>query len=230
MAAPLGPPPQSATTSILPSGVTRLSVPRLISTTSTLPSGMAIGPSGNSRPVAMVRTFSMPRIIGRMSEAVPLAHNAVVSSTAGLWRTERDGDPAILKVLHCGTEGLARWLASPDIDHPRYWRREALAYQSGLLDSLDGVRAARLLDVVERPDGSVELWLEDLAASGTPATEWSIDRLALAARHLGRMQGGGALAAHRWLSHGWLQEYVEGRADLMAGKLDVIEPALAAVW
>src|SRR4051794_36893046 len=59
MAAPFGPPPHSATTSILPSGVTRLSVPRFISTTSTLPSGMAIGPSGNSRPDAIRRTFSM---------------------------------------------------------------------------------------------------------------------------------------------------------------------------
>src|SRR3954454_15375377 len=59
MAAPLGPPPHSATTSILPSGVTRLSVPRLISTASTDPSGMATGPSGNSRPDAMTRTFSM---------------------------------------------------------------------------------------------------------------------------------------------------------------------------
>src|SRR5215510_3093706 len=55
MAAPFGPPPVSPTTVTRPSGVTRVSVPRLISTSSTLPSGMAMGPSGNWRPSASTR-------------------------------------------------------------------------------------------------------------------------------------------------------------------------------
>src|SRR5947208_14525676 len=50
MAAPLGPPPRSATTSTAPPAETRLSVPRLISTRSTSPLASAIGPSGNCRP------------------------------------------------------------------------------------------------------------------------------------------------------------------------------------
>src|SRR5262245_40680828 len=50
MAAPLGPPPSVATTWILPSGVTRESVRRSISTRMIEPSGMATGPSGNRRP------------------------------------------------------------------------------------------------------------------------------------------------------------------------------------
>ena len=54
MAAPLGPPPQSATTSTAPSAPTLLSVPRAISTTSTLPSSSGTGPSGKRRPVATV--------------------------------------------------------------------------------------------------------------------------------------------------------------------------------
>ena len=54
MAAPLGPPPQSATTSTFPSGVTRVNVPRAISTSRTLPSGMAMGPSGKRSPVAIL--------------------------------------------------------------------------------------------------------------------------------------------------------------------------------
>src|SRR5256885_12938290 len=37
--------------SVFPLGVTRVSVPRLISTRITLPSGIAIGPSGNCNPV-----------------------------------------------------------------------------------------------------------------------------------------------------------------------------------
>src|ERR1700736_6401671 len=50
MAAPFGPPPSLATTCCLPSGMTRVSVSRAISTRITEPSGMATGPSGNLRP------------------------------------------------------------------------------------------------------------------------------------------------------------------------------------
>src|SRR5438874_7949087 len=59
IAAPFGPPPVSAITSILPFGVTRDSVPRLISTRITLPSGIAIGPSGNCRPEVISRISDM---------------------------------------------------------------------------------------------------------------------------------------------------------------------------
>src|SRR6266852_1652270 len=50
MAAPFGPPPSLAITCCLPSGMTRVSVWRAISTRITEPSGMATGPSGNFRP------------------------------------------------------------------------------------------------------------------------------------------------------------------------------------
>src|SRR5262245_48535827 len=60
MAAPFGPPPVRATMLVRPSGATRVSVPRRISTTSTLPSGSATGPSGNWRPVAISRISVIP--------------------------------------------------------------------------------------------------------------------------------------------------------------------------
>src|SRR3989454_10142490 len=53
MAAPFGPPPSRATTWIFPSGVTRESVRRSISTRTTEPSGIATGPSGKRRPDAI---------------------------------------------------------------------------------------------------------------------------------------------------------------------------------
>src|SRR4029077_1727895 len=53
MAAPFGPPPSLAMTCCLPSGMTRVSVWRAISTRITDPSGMATGPSGNFRPVVI---------------------------------------------------------------------------------------------------------------------------------------------------------------------------------
>src|SRR5262245_35274984 len=53
MAAPLGPPPSLAMTCCLPSGMTRVSVWRAISTRITEPSGIATGPSGNFRPAVI---------------------------------------------------------------------------------------------------------------------------------------------------------------------------------
>src|ERR1700733_3897621 len=54
-AAPLGPPGTSATTSLRPSGHTRVSRRPRISTSTTEPSGITTGPSGKSRAVARTR-------------------------------------------------------------------------------------------------------------------------------------------------------------------------------
>ena len=53
----MGPPPVVATTSTRPSGVTRDTVPRAISTRITLPSSIATGPSGKASPDAISRIF-----------------------------------------------------------------------------------------------------------------------------------------------------------------------------
>src|SRR5471030_1684742 len=64
IAAPLGPPGISATTSLRPSGHTRVSRRPRISTSTTDPSGITTGPSGNSRSMASTRTLGMgfPRL------------------------------------------------------------------------------------------------------------------------------------------------------------------------
>src|SRR3954470_1423588 len=58
-AAPFGPPGISATTSLRPSGQTRVSLLPRISTSTTEPSGITTGPSGNSRSVARTRILAM---------------------------------------------------------------------------------------------------------------------------------------------------------------------------
>src|SRR5215207_8574908 len=58
-AAPLGPPGICATTSLRPSGQTRVSRLPRISTSTTEPSGITTGPSGNSRSVARTRISAM---------------------------------------------------------------------------------------------------------------------------------------------------------------------------
>src|SRR6059058_1949231 len=67
-----------------PSGETRESVPRRISTSSTLPSGMAIGPSGNWSPVAMVRMLrSLAGEAGRVSRGPGWRRRRPLLTTAG---------------------------------------------------------------------------------------------------------------------------------------------------
>lgn len=142
----------------------------------------------------------------------PLAHTAVASATAGLWRVRVGHRSAVVKVLaHAPEGGSENWRSGVDVTHWYYWRREAEAYRSGLLGGLGGgLRAPRCELIADRADGSVALWLEDLAGEAAP--RWPIDRYRLAARHLGQAQGefaaGRALPDHPWLSRGWLYSYL----------------------
>jgi hypothetical protein len=64
-------------------------------------------------------------------------------------------------------------------------RTEVDVYESGLLVSLvDGLRAPRLLKVIELEGGGVRLWLEDVV---TTDLAWTSDRVIEAAGLLGRM-------------------------------------------
>jgi len=128
------------------------------------------------------------------------------ASTVGVWRVRRAGRTAVLKLIRLGAAPSPRWPSSPDPSDPYYWRREALAYGSGLLDGLDGLRAPQLLGTFERGDGSVALWLEDVPKS----PQWSPDRLGAFARRLGRAQAAFALRLpdEEWLATGFLRRYL----------------------
>jgi hypothetical protein len=78
--------------------------------------------------------------------------------------------------------------AGDDPTSLRYWKREALAYQSGLLDDLPGkIRAPRCYAVVERPGREVWLWLEEVADD--IKEKWSLDQYGNVARHVGEFNG-----------------------------------------
>jgi len=84
---------------------------------------------------------------------------------------------------------LKAWVRDPRTDVPaqwNYWRREFLAYSSGVLDELPGIAAPRLLGAVDE-DRLAYLWLEDVSEAA--AARWPTDRYVLAARHLGRFNG-----------------------------------------
>jgi len=111
-----------------------------------------------------------------------------------------------------------------------YWRREPLAYASGMLAELAGVAAPRCFAQREEADGVV-LWLEDLADGG----EWTVERYGLVARDLGQL--GGAYAGGRpvpdwaWLSRGFLASWVEQAAAGFEVFAEAVrDPLLAALY
>ncbi|MFC7481034.1 hypothetical protein ACFQX7_14715 [Luedemannella flava] len=65
----------------------------------------------------------------------PLDHNPLNAATGGIWRVRRNATTAILKILWPGgtVSGRADWATSDDPGHWNYWRREGLAYRTGLV-------------------------------------------------------------------------------------------------
>jgi hypothetical protein len=114
------------------------------------------------------------------------------------------------------------WGVEPQ--HPEYWKREALAYQSGLLGDLPGgLVAPRCFGVMEapaeigtdtQPREGVWMWLEDVA--GTPGADWPLPRYGLAARDLGRFNGVSPQMSLStpWLNAAWRRAWAE--ADRLA--------------
>lgn len=119
----------------------------------------------------------------------PLVHNLKNGVTGGVWRVTAGDRSVVLKVLTQAKHADGAWAASDDPRHWNFWRREAHVYESGLARTWQpwGIRAPRLLASVDRPDGDVALWLEDVP--GEPGRTWSIARHAEHARRLGAAHG-----------------------------------------
>ncbi|WP_344127673.1 phosphotransferase [Luedemannella flava] len=177
----------------------------------------------------------------------PLDHNPLNAATGGIWRVRRNATTAILKILWPGgtVSGRADWATSDDPGHWNYWRREGLAYRTGLCAAAfaaGGIRPPRLLDSVDRYDGSIALWLEDV--DGTPGTELTIAQFGDLARRLGTAHASWLAATGQagwpgqpapvawltvdWLSRDWLRDYTLSRpvADPVAWD----HPLAAQVW
>jgi hypothetical protein len=91
-----------------------------------------------------------------------------------------------------------------------YWKREVLAYQSGLLDDLPGgLVAPRCIGVAEQPEGEFWVWLEEVRDQIGP--EWPLEHYGVSARHLGQFNGayvmGRPLPSYPWLSRGRLRHW-----------------------
>jgi hypothetical protein len=95
-------------------------------------------------------------------------------------------------------------------DHWCYSAREVLAYRSGLIADLPaGLDSPKYLADETDGAGRTCLWLEDL---GSHDERWSLERLACAARCLGRFNGayltGVAMPQVPWLSRHWLRGWL----------------------
>lgn len=145
-----------------------------------------------------------------------LRHNETNAATGGIWRvTGADSRSRILKIARCGEAPAdSAWQTSETPTHYNYWRREALAYETGFADAAyraGGIRAPRLEDLITREDGSVELWLEDVA--GSDGFAFSVARLGQFGYELGVGQARWAgrvpsIDEVPWLSRGWLRQYL----------------------
>lgn len=102
---------------------------------------------------------------------------------------------AVLKIVQRHPE----W--SDDPADARFWRREAAAFQSGLLDGIDGLTPVRCYAITDADAETLLVWLEELEDEYD--SRWPVERYELAARHLGQMGGaylaGRALPDHEWL-------------------------------
>jgi hypothetical protein len=129
------------------------------------------------------------------------------------------------------------------VSHRNYWKREWLAFDSGLLDSLPGqLRAPRTLLTTERDDAECWIWMEDV--SGRTGSALTLADLDTAAFALGTTQGAYACGAAEipdqpWLSRNWLRGWVGACAGFLDGlddearwadpRLDPLRPLLERV-
>lgn len=117
--------------------------------------------------------------------------------TLGLYRFEGIGSDynewldwsIILKVIqspaNLGYENLGE---GDNQAHWNYWKRELLLYQSGWTELLpEGIAAPHCYEAMEIQGNIAGIWMEDVNDSF--AGNWPLHRYALAARHLGRLNG-----------------------------------------
>ncbi|MGA6220558.1 aminoglycoside phosphotransferase [Streptomyces umbrinus] len=157
--------------------------------------------------------FQLP---SEQAEFTPLTHNPRNGVTAGVWRVAAGGRSAVLKLLTRAKDTTETWAASEDPRHWNFWRREAHVYEEGVARVWRpwGITAPDLLASVERPDGDVALWLEDVR-EGEPATAWPVARHARHAERLGAAHGralaDGVVLDRPWLSRRFLRDYTSGQ-------------------
>jgi len=185
-------------------------------------------------PAARLR---LPRALGdAVVAAEPLRHGLGNAATGGIWRVRGTAGSAILKVarLPAAIDPRQAFGTSDEPDHWNYWRREALAYETGLAATAyapAGITAPAMLEANARADGGIELWLADV--TGVAGWAWPVPRLARFAYELGAAQArwAGRVPDFPWLSRHWLTRYLtEGPPRLAQVADEDWDHPSVAVW
>jgi hypothetical protein len=92
-----------------------------------------------------------------------------------------------------------------------YWKREALVFQSRILNTWDGgLVPVKCYGVTEPTADSAWLWLEDVQE--TADSQWHLERHILAAQHFGEFNGAyvsaDAMTGFPWLSRNFIKYYL----------------------
>jgi hypothetical protein len=172
-------------------------------------------------PVEEVARAALGEPRAELLEAVlrPIEFDAVNPATAGLLRClghARVGGRvrefrAVVKIAR-------RPEGEPDsLAHWNSWKREALFYAShhrGVRQA--GLTVPKFYAQSRGENGERWLWMEEVRESG--ATQWSIARHALAARHLGQFGAAhlGRIPRGSWVSKNWLRNALEQRHAAIA--------------
>jgi hypothetical protein len=133
----------------------------------------------------------------------PVSHEAVVETTGGLYCFRGQGWDGyvskpwsvILKIVNRPEDGCL------DPQELCYWKRELLAYGTGMLATLPGGICSPRCYAVSEHEADNWIWMENIRETGDPA--WSMAHFERAARRLGRFAGawlgGIPLPAAPWL-------------------------------
>ena len=135
------------------------------------------------------RILNSPEAILKNWRVTPLRYERVIETTGGLFRFSGDvwdGSKAqdwsaILKIVTQPENDCQ------DPDHLCYWRREMMAYQSGMLSSLPDAIHAPICYGVSEQLRSGWIWLEDIKE--TAGMVWTLAHFQATARQLGKFAG-----------------------------------------
>jgi hypothetical protein len=199
-----------------------------------------VGPEQPERPITLDTESLTPIVRWALADeravvtawsVAPIGYAAFDPEQRRLFRVSGEARPGdttrrwstVLKVLHlpAGTDSAT---LNPYDNDPR---REQLFYASGLPAAMTGLVAPRLFGSGVRPDGSVWLWLEDVADEG--GRDWPLARYALAARALGRFNGAfaGRVPDDAWLGRGRWGPRAATRPVFQAAGASIVNDA---VW
>ena len=118
------------------------------------------------------------------------------------------------------------------LDSWLYWKREALAYNSGWLDSIPaGLRAPRCFGVEFIDDSTAVIYME---AVKNAETEWTMDTYAMAGQALGRFSGSyldkSGLIFDSWMAPGRAFSWVDASRETLDNLTDLKNDPILSRW